>query len=176
MPDARHTETVRGGSTLAAVDLSLVILFVLAALYAGAVIFLVLLRRRGLLRAAVSGVAVTAGVAASLFSMVLLAHLSLAATVAVVAVFAGAVAYLVMLRDLGRPRAALSGVGAAVLISLCFAFVSYLAVLALVGAAGVYLLLRLWLRTRPALLVMGGTLGGLLAASAFVFAVALSTM
>jgi len=49
-------------------------------------------------------------------------------------------------------------------------------VLALVGAAGVYLLLRLWLRTRPALLVMGGTLGGLLAASAFVFTVALSTM
>ena len=48
--------------------------------------------------------------------------------------------------------------------------------MALIGAAGVYLVLRLWLRTRPALLVMGGALGALLAASAGVFALALSSM
>jgi hypothetical protein len=108
--------------------------------------------------------------------MVLLAHLTVAATVALVAVFTGAVAYLVLVRDLGRRRAVWAGVGAAVLISISFAFVSYLAVLAFLGAAGAYLLLRLWLRIRPALWVMGGTLGGLLAASAFVFAIALATM
>jgi hypothetical protein len=49
-------------------------------------------------------------------------------------------------------------------------------VMALVGATGVYLVLRLRLRTRPALLVLGGTLGALLAASAGVFALALSGM
>jgi hypothetical protein len=48
--------------------------------------------------------------------------------------------------------------------------------MALIGAAGVYLVLRLWLQTRPALLVMGGTLAGLLTASAGVFALALAGM
>lgn len=152
------------------------LLFVLAALYAGAVTGLVTLRERGLRRAASIGAVTAAGVAASLFLMVLLAHVTVAATLVVVVAFTVAVAYLVLVRDLGRQRATQTAVGAAVLIGLSFVFVSYLAVLAFLGAAGVYLLLRLWLRTRPALLLMGGTLGGLLAASAVVFAVALSTM
>ena len=157
-------------------DAALVILFGLAASYAAAVAFVVPLRRRGVRRAAVSGAGTAAGVAASLVLLVLLAHLSLAATVAAAAAFSGAAAYLILARDLGRPRAGLAGIGVAVLIGVSFAFVAYLAVLAFVGAAGGYLLLRLWLRTRPALLVMSGTLGGLLAASAAVFALALASM
>ncbi|MEV8517142.1 hypothetical protein [Dactylosporangium sp. NPDC051484] len=46
--------------------------------------------------------------------------------------------------------------------------------MALIGAAGVHVMLRP--RTRPALLVMGGALGALFAASAGVFALALSNM
>jgi hypothetical protein len=158
------------------VDLALVLLFVLAALYAGAVTSLVSLRERGVRRAASLGAAAAAGVAASLFLMVLLAHVTVAATLIVVVAFTCAVAYLVLVRDIGRQRATRTAAGAGALIGLSFVFVSYLAVLAFLGAAGVYLLLRLWMRTRPALLLMGGTLGGLLAASALVFALALSSM
>jgi hypothetical protein len=158
------------------VDLSLVVLLVVAALYSGAVTALVVPRHQGPRRAVASGIAVAAGVAASLFAMILLARVTVAATVAAEVVFAGAVTYLVLVRDVGRRRAALAGIGAAALLGLSFAFVSYLAVLALIGSAGGYLLLRLGLRTRPALLVTGGTLGGLLAASAVVFGVALSGM
>jgi hypothetical protein len=157
-------------------DLALAILFGLAALYAGMVIFLVLVGSRGPQGAAASGAGAAAGVAACLALMVLLAQVTVAATIAAVVVFSGAVAYRVLVRDVGRPRAALAGIGAAALISLSFAFVSYLAVLAFLGAVGVYLLLRLWVRARTALLVMGGTLSGLLAASGLVFALALSTM
>jgi hypothetical protein len=49
-------------------------------------------------------------------------------------------------------------------------------VMALIGAAGIYPVLRRRLRTRPALLVMGGALGTLLAGSAAAFVVALSSM
>jgi hypothetical protein len=157
-------------------DLFLAIFFSLAALYSGMVIFLISVGGRGPRRAAASGAGAAAGVGACLVLMVLLAQVSVAATVAAAAVFSGAVAYLVLVRDVDRLRAALAGLGAAAIISLSFAFVSYLAVLALLGAAGLYLLLRPWLRTRPALLVMGGTLSGLLAASGLVFALALSTM
>jgi hypothetical protein len=48
--------------------------------------------------------------------------------------------------------------------------------MALIGAAGIYLVLRRWVRTRPALVVTGGALGTLLAGSAAAFAVALSGM
>ncbi|MFG1921885.1 hypothetical protein [Cryptosporangium sp. NPDC048952] len=157
-------------------DLSLAILFGLAALYAGTVMFLALIGQHGPQRAAASGAGTTAGVAACLVVMVLLAQVTVIATVAAVAVFSGAVAFLALLRDVGRLRAIVAGSGAAALISVSFMFVSYLAVLAFLGAAGVYVLLRLWVRTRPALLVMGGTLSGLLAASGLVFALALSTM
>jgi hypothetical protein len=46
--------------------------------------------------------------------------------------------------------------------------------MALIGAAGVCLWLRLWLRVHPALLVTGGTLGALQTASAGLFALALA--
>ncbi|WP_157017642.1 hypothetical protein [Cryptosporangium arvum] len=157
-------------------DSFLAVVFGLAALYAGGVIFVVSAGRQGPQRAAANGAGAAAGVAAALVLMVLLAHVAVAALVAAVVLFSGAIAYFVLVRDIGRRPAALTAVGAAALISLSFLLVSYLAVLAFIGAAGIYLLLRLWVRTRPALLVMGGTLSGLLAASGVVFAVALSTM
>lgn len=152
------------------------IMIVLVALYAGVVAFVASIRPRGLERAAVVGGVTVAAVTGSFTAMILLAQVSLPATWVLAALFTGAVAHLVLLPDLGRARAALTAAGAALLIGAAFAFVSYLAVLAFVGAAGVYLLLRLGLRTRPALLVMGGTLGGLLAASGLVFAIALAGM
>jgi hypothetical protein len=105
-----------------------------------------------------------------------LAYVWLPGTFVAAALFAGVVTYLTLSRDLGAARTRLVAAAAVLLIGASFAFVSYLAVMALVGAAGLYLVLRRWMRTRPALLVMGGALGGLLTASAAVFALALSTM
>jgi hypothetical protein len=129
-------------------DLSLAILIVLAAGFAGA------------------AVGVSHG----------LARVWLPGTFLVAAAQAAAITYLTLVRDLGRARAGQAAAAAGLVIGTAFALVSYLAVMALIGAAGVYVVLRLRLRIRPALLVMGGTLGTLLAGSAAVFAVALSSM
>ena len=157
-------------------DLSLAILFIVAALYSGGVTFLTLLARRGFRPAATAGAGATAGIAAALFLIVLLAQASVAAAAVGVLLLVGAVTYLALARDLDRRKTVSVAIAAAALIGLSFAFVSYLGVLAFLGATGAYLLLRLRLRTRPALLVTGGALGCLLAASGAIFAVALSSM
>jgi hypothetical protein len=157
-------------------DISLAILFVVAALYSGGVTFLMFVVRHGLRPAVTAGTIAAAGIAAALFLIVLLAQVSLVAAGAAVLLLVGTVAYLALVRDLDRRRAVPAAVAVAVAIGLSFAFVSYLGVLAFLGATGFYLLLRLRLQTRPALLVTGGALGGLLAASGAIFAVALSGM
>lgn len=157
-------------------DYSLALMIGFAACYAGAVSLVALVPRRGFQQAVFGAAGVVAGVASSFVLMLLLARVHFALTEVVVVLFTGAAAYLVLRRDLGKRATVWSAVGAAVLIGACFLFVSYLAVMAFIGAAGIYLLLRLFLRIRPALLVMGGTLGGLLGASAVVFAVALANM
>ena len=149
-------------------DLSLAILIVLAAGFAGAAVGL----SHGFARGAVAAIGVAAG-----FALMLgLARVWLPGTFLVAAAQAAAITYLTLVRDLGRARAGQAAATAGLVIGAAFALVSYLAVMALIGAAGVYVVLRLRLRIRPALLVMGGTLGTLLAGSAAVFAIALSSM
>jgi hypothetical protein len=158
------------------VDFALVALIALIAAYAGGVATIVRLRPAGCARALLEGVAGAAGVAASFALMLALARVWLPGTIVVAALLAGCVLYGMLVRDLGAARAGGTAAAGGLLIGASFLFVSYLAVMALIGAAGVYLVLRLWLRIRPALLVMGGALGALLAASAGVFALALSSM
>lgn len=158
------------------VDFALVALIALIAAYAGAVWLIARLRSAGPARALIEGAGATAGIAASFLLMLTLARVWLPGTIVVAALLAGGILYGTLVRDVGPARAGGTAVVGGLLIAASFVFVSYLAVMALIGAAGVYLVLRLWLRTRPALLVMGGTLAGLLTASAGVFALALSSM
>jgi hypothetical protein len=157
-------------------DYSLALLIGFAACYAGVTSLPALIPRLGFQRGIAAGAGVVAAVALSFLAMLLLARVHVALTSAFIVLFIFAATFLVLSRDLGRRATLWSAAGAAVLIGLCSLFVSYLAVMAFIGAAGIYLVLRLWLRTRPALLVMGGTLGGLLGVSAAVFAVALASM
>jgi len=158
------------------VDIALVALIALVAAYAGGVTAIVRLRPAGPARALIEGVGAAAGVAASFALMLGLARVWLPGTVIVAALLAAGVLYGTLRRDLGPARAAGTAAAGGLLIGLSFLVVSYLAVMALIGAAGGYLVLRLWLRVRPALLVMGGALGSLLAAAVGVFALALSSM
>ncbi|BCJ55965.1 hypothetical protein Asp14428_74400 [Actinoplanes sp. NBRC 14428] len=157
-------------------DLALAVLIALATFYAGAVTLLVVARTASVRAAPAAAARVAAVVGAAFLLMVLVAHVAYPATVALAVVLSFAAARRVLVDDLGPRRAAVTGAVAALLIGAAFLFVAYLAVLALIGALGVYRLLRLRLRTRPALVVMGGTLGGLLAAAAATFAAALATM
>ncbi|MEO3745353.1 hypothetical protein [Plantactinospora sp. B5E13] len=150
-------------------DSSLVILVGGTALFAGAVAYLGLLRDLGRRRAGWAAAGATAAVAVLFALMIYLAHLALPAVLGVVALSSGALAYLVLQRDLGRRRAVLAAVGAAAVVTASFLLVLYLAVIAFIGAVGVYLVARTRLRTAPALAFMGSTLGGLLAASVLVF-------
>ncbi|WP_327002759.1 hypothetical protein OHA72_47985 [Dactylosporangium sp. NBC_01737] len=158
------------------VDFALVALIAVIAAYAGGVAAIVRLRPAGPARALFEGAVAAAGVAASFALMLVLARVWLPGTIIVAALLAGGVLYGTLRRDLGPARAGGLAAGGGLLIGASFLFVSYLAVMALIGAAGVYLALRLRLRTRPALLVMAGALGTLLATSAGVFALALSSM
>jgi len=158
------------------VDFALVALTALIAAYAGGVWIIARLRPAGPARALIEGAGAAAGVAASFTLMLVLARVWLPGTIIVAALLAGGVLYGTLLRDVGPARSGGAAVAGGLLIAASFVFVSYLAVTALIGAAGVYLVLRRWLRTRPALLVLGGTLAGLLTASAGVFALALSGM
>jgi hypothetical protein len=156
------------------VDSSLAILIGGTAIFAGAVAYLVRLRDLGRRRAGLVAAAAATAVTASFLLMLYLATVAAPAVVGLVALLTGAVAYLVFLRDLGRWRAALAAAGAAVVVAASFLFVVYLAVIAFIAAAGVYLLVRLRLRINAALILMGTTLSGLLAASALVFWVSLN--
>jgi hypothetical protein len=158
------------------VDFTLIALIALVAVYAGGVVTMVRLRPRGPARAVLEGIGVAVGIAASFALMLVLARVWLPGTVIVAALLAGGVLYGTLARDLGAMRAGGTAAVGGLLIAASFLFVSYLAVTAMIGAAGVYLVLRLWLRTRPALLLMGGALGVLLASSAGVFVLALSSM
>jgi hypothetical protein len=130
------------------VDSSLAILIGGTAGFAGAVAYLVLLRDLGRRRAALNAVGAATAVTASFLLMLYLAMLrpfGLWAAVGFIALFSGAVAYLVFLRDLGGWRAALAAVGAAIAVTASSLFVLHLAVVAFIAASGIYLLLR----TRP---------------------------
>jgi hypothetical protein len=150
------------------VDISLAVLIVLAAGYAGAVTWVA--------RGFATGAAGAAGVLAAFALMLGLARAWLPGTLLVAALTAAVITYLTLAQGLGRTRAVVAATAAGLVVGAAFAFVSYLAVMALIGAAGIYPVLRRRLRTRPALLVMGGALGTLLAGSAAAFVVALSSM
>jgi hypothetical protein len=166
----------RGLRTLGVVDLSLAILIALTILYTGAVTLLVVASRDSMPAARTAAARAAVVVAAAFLLMILLARVALPATMAVAAVFALLATRRALLDDLGPRTAAGVAIATAVGIGTAFFLFSYLAVMALIGALGVYQLLRLRLRTRPALVVTGGTLIGLLAAAAATFAVALATM
>src|SRR5262249_34479076 len=130
--------------------LRLVALIALIAAYAGGVATIVRLRPAGTVRALLEGVGVAVAVAASFALMLVLARVWLPGTVIVAALLAGCVLYGTLLRDLGAARAGGTAAAGGLLIGASFLFVSYLAVMALIGAAGVYLVLRLGLPDRPA--------------------------
>ena len=157
-------------------DLNLMIFIGGAVVFGGAVAYLVLLRERGAQRAALAAVGVAAALAASFLLMLMLARFALPAALGFVALFSGAVTYLAFRRELGARWAALLAAGATIVITASALFVVYLAVIAFIVAIGVYLLLRVRLRLLPALLLTGGTLGGLLVASAGAFWVGLTYM
>lgn len=157
-------------------DFFLVLLICATAGYAGAVVSIVRLRERGMARALQEGAVAATGVAASFFLMVALAHLTVFASVAASAVFVGVVTYLAVARDLSPAWRPWVTVGLTVLVTAVSLFASYLALMAFVGAAGVYRLVRLRLRTGPSLVFMGTSLGVLMAGAVGMFLVALSQM
>jgi len=151
------------------VDSSFAILIGGTAVFAGIVAYVVLLRDLGPRRAALAAAGAATAVTASFLVTVLLATVSLPVAIGFVALLSGAVAYLVFRRDLGTRRAALAAAGAATVVTASFLFVVHLAVVAFICATGVYLLLRMRLRISQSIVLMGTTLGGLLAASALAF-------
>jgi hypothetical protein len=151
------------------VDSSLAILIGGTAIFAGAVAYMVLRSDLGPRRAALAAAGATGAVAAVFLLMIRLAAVALPAVAGLVALSTGAAAYLIFRRDLGPRRAALAAAGAATVVTASFLFVVYLAVIAFIAATGGYLLVRIRLRVNPALILMGTTLSGLLAASALVF-------
>ena len=153
---------------MGAMDISLAVLIVLVAGYAATTV--------GFARGPAPGAVAGAGVLAGFAAMLGLARVWLPGTFLVVVAGAVVIAYLTLAGDLGRARAVVAAAATGLLIGAAFAVVSYLAVMALIGAAGAYLVVRRRLRTRPALLVMGGALGTLLAGSVAAFAAALSSM
>lgn len=165
----RRTSSVHG------VDISLGLMIAVTALYAGSVTFLSASRTnpRRALPVAASASAVVAG---SFLVLILVAHVAYPATVALAAGFAFLATHRTLRGDLGARNAAWSAAAVTLLITASFVFVSYLAPMALVGALGVYQLLRLGLSARSALVALGGSLSALLAAAGATFAVALATM
>jgi hypothetical protein len=177
-------------------DLVLVLLICATAGYAGVVVFVTELRERGRSRALQFGAVAALAVAAGFFLMVALAQWNLFAAAAAVAVFSGTVAYLVVGRDISPERRPWITVGAALLVTVAAVLVLYLAVIAFIGAVGVYRLVRmpLWtgprsvgavgvyrvgrlrLRTGLALFVMGTSMAALLAGAVAMFAMSLSRM
>jgi hypothetical protein len=163
------------------VDIALIALMAFAAIFAGGVVAVINLRPSGVAKAALAGLGSAVGVAGAFALMLVGANLEPTAVgmpimFTVGALFAAAVVYLTLRRDLHRAKAAAVAIAVAAVVTASMVFVSYLAIFSLIGAAGIYLLLRLKLRIRPAMLVMGGALGCLLTASAAVFVAALASM
>jgi len=158
------------------VDSSLAILIGGTAIFAGVVAYLVLLRDLGRRGAGVAAAAAASAVTASFVLMLYLATVATPAVAGLVALLTGGVAYMVFLRDLGRRRAALAAAEAAAAVTTSFLFVVYLAVIVFVGAVGIYLLARVRLRINAALIMAATTLSGLLAASALVFWISLTSV
>lgn len=150
-------------------DLALAILIGATAVFAGATGYAGFLGELGRRRAALAGAGAAAGVTAGFLVLLLLARIALPAAPGFLALAGGTVAYLVLLRDLGRRRAALAAAGAAAVVTASALFVLYLAVAAFVGAVGTYLLLRTRLRIGPSIVLTATTLSGLLAAAAAAF-------
>jgi hypothetical protein len=151
------------------VDFALALLVGGTAIFAAAVAYFVTLRDRDRQRAGLAAAAAAGAVTAGFLLMLGLAAVSVPATVGLVALVTGPVAYLVVARDLGRRRAALAAAGTTAVVTASFLVVFYLAVLAFVAAAGVYLLVRTRLKVNAALVLMSTTLSGLLAAAALAF-------
>lgn len=88
----------------------------------------------------------------------------------------GAATFLVLRDDVGSRRAWGAAAGLGLLIGAATLYISYLAPMAFVGAAGVYVVLRRWLPVRVSLLVMAAALGSLLLLAAAAFGLALASM
>ena len=157
-------------------DSSLAFMITFVALYAGAVAFLVLRKQLDTMRSVLAGIFTVIVVAASFQLMVSLANVTLWAMYATVALFIATVTYLAFVRDLDTKWTVTLTIGAAVFVTLASVVVSYLAVMAYIGAVGIYLVLRMWVRVRSALIVMGTALSGFLALSVAVFLAALAAM
>ncbi|GIF63420.1 hypothetical protein Ais01nite_14550 [Asanoa ishikariensis] len=143
-------------------------------IFAATVAYLVTLGDHGRQRAALAAAGAAVAVAVGFLLMLLMAEVSVLATTGLLALLAGAVAYRVFLRDLGRRRAMLATAGATAVVTASFVLVVYLAFVAFVAAVGVYLLVRVRLRISAALVLASTTLSGLLATAALAFWLSLS--
>ena len=155
-------------------DASLQVLIAGTAVYGGAVAHLVLVRRLGHRRAALAAAGTAAAVAAGFLFAIYLATVALPAVFGFVALVAGGTTYLSFRGDLGPRRAAVTGACAAAVVTVSFQAVLYLALIAFIAGIGVYHLVRTRYRIRPAMIMMGSTVSGLLAAAGLAFWVSLT--
>lgn len=154
-------------------DLALAVLIGGTAAYAGGVGAV----KAGRARALAVGAAVAAAVAAGFVLMVVIANAGVDLWAYVPVPFlVGAATFLVLRDDVGSRRAWGAAAGLGLLIGAATLYVSYLAPMAFVGAAGVYVVLRRWLPVRVSLLVMAAALGSLLLLAAAAFGLALASM
>ncbi|MBT0773697.1 hypothetical protein KIH74_32430 [Kineosporia sp. J2-2] len=156
-------------------DIALIVLILGTAGYAG-IMALLLALRRGTARPVLIGAASFVGVAAGFFAAVGLARLAHWGVLGLVAALVGGGTYLALSGDLGGRRAGRAALVASVVVTCAAVFVSYLAPMAYVVTVSTYLLLRLWVRTRPALMIMSTAFCGLLVVALGVFYVGVSRM
>ncbi|GAB3283511.1 hypothetical protein [Kineosporia babensis] len=156
-------------------DISLVVLFLLTAAYTAVTGSFVAAKRQHGSPVLVGGAAF-AGVLAFLFGVLLIANLSVIAALVVSVLASGVGCYRLVRADLTQNQAITVAVGATLLVAAVGLFVLYLALISLIVAGSSYLVVRLWWQARATLVAMGTMLGGLLAASAVVFGIALSQM
>ncbi|GAA3640111.1 hypothetical protein GCM10022223_69140 [Kineosporia mesophila] len=156
-------------------DIALIFLILCTAGYA-AVIALLLAHRRDHRQPLLTGGITLVVVAASFFAAVGLAHLSLLAMTALIAAATAGGAYGVLRGDLGHRRASVAAVIVMLVTTAASVLVSYLAPMALVATASTYLLVRVWISTRQALMIMSAAFGGLLGMAGTVFYIGVSNM
>jgi hypothetical protein len=108
--------------------------------------------------------------------MIGLAHISVIATDLFAGLCLGAVSYLMLRPDLGSKRAVAAAAGIGLIMTVAVVVVSYLGVMAFIGAMALYALTRNHVRLVPALIVTGTTLSGLLAGAVLIFWIGLQGM
>ncbi|GLY33482.1 hypothetical protein [Kineosporia sp. NBRC 101731] len=156
-------------------DIALIFLILCTAGYA-AVMALLVAWRRGHRQPVRTGALTLVAVAASFFAAVGLARLDIFAMIAFIATATAVSTYGVLHHDLGRRRAVATAVVMMLVTTAASLFISYLAPMALVATASTYLLVRVWISTRQALMIMSAAFGGLIVLGGTFFYIGVSNM